>query len=64
MKTNHKALSGCLLGGAIGDALGAPTEFLDLRSIRRKYGKAGLQTYDGIGKITDDTQMALFTLKG
>jgi ADP-ribosyl-[dinitrogen reductase] hydrolase len=64
MTISPKALHGCLLGGAIGDALGAPTEFLDLCSIRRKYGDSGLQTYDGLGKITDDTQMALFTLEG
>jgi ADP-ribosyl-[dinitrogen reductase] hydrolase len=60
MIINRINMSACLLGGAIG----APTEFLDLPSIRRKYGDSGLQTYDGIGKITDDTQMALFTLEG
>ena len=68
MKIDNKALSACLLGGAIGDALGAPVEFMDLRSIRQKYGRSGLQTYSpcygGLGKITDDTQMALFTLEG
>lgn len=29
---------GCLLGGAIGDALGAPIEFLSYESILAKYG--------------------------
>ncbi len=61
---DRKMITGSLLGGAIGDALGAPVEFMDLRSIRLKYGGSGLQTYDGIGKITDDTQMALFTMEG
>jgi len=64
MKIHLSILQGCLLGGAIGDALGAPVEFMDSRSIRQKYGHSGLQTYGGFGKITDDTQMALFTLEG
>jgi hypothetical protein len=36
---------GCLLGGAIGDALGAATEFLSLAEIRRRFGPAGLTDY-------------------
>jgi ADP-ribosyl-[dinitrogen reductase] hydrolase len=68
MIINRNTLSACLLGGAIGDALGASLEFMDLRSIRHKYGDSGLQTYGhcygDIGKITDDTQMTLFTLEG
>src|SRR4029077_8441 len=31
-------IRGCLLGGAIGDALGAPIEFLSLDEIRRQHG--------------------------
>lgn len=56
---------GCLLGGAVGDALGAPTEFMSLNHILSKYGPGGVKEYvefpDGIGRITDDTQMTLFT---
>ena len=33
---------GCLIGGAIGDALGYPVEFLELADIQDKYGHAGL----------------------
>lgn len=59
---------GCLLGGAIGDALGAPTEFMTLDEIWRKYGENGVDTYiefsDHIGRFTDDTQMTLFTAEG
>ena len=59
---------GCLLGGAVGDALGAPVEFLELDAIRARYGAAGiteLDEYDGrVGAITDDTQMTLFTAEG
>ena len=29
---------GCLLGGAVGDALGAPVEFMDLAEIRARFG--------------------------
>ena len=60
--------SGCLLGGAVGDALGAPVEFLSIDEIRDKYGPAGIADYDlaygSRGAITDDTQMTLFTAEG
>ena len=61
------AIRGCMLGGAVGDALGAPVEFLDLESIERRYGDAVsdyVEFSDGTGSITDDTQMALFTAEG
>lgn len=58
----------CLLGGAVGDALGAPIEFLSLEEIRRRYGPDGIQEFDvaygRVGAITDDTQMAMFTAEG
>ena len=64
----HDAIRGCLLGGAAGDALGAPVEFISKTEIIRKYGKDGVSGYmefaDGTGSITDDTQMALFTAEG
>jgi hypothetical protein len=51
--------TGCLLGGAVGDALGAPVEFHSLELIRKKYGSAGITDYDLAygrrGAITDDT---------
>jgi ADP-ribosyl-[dinitrogen reductase] hydrolase len=56
---------GCLLGGAVGDALGAPVEFLDLDEIVHAYGEQGIRdyalAYGKLGAITDDTQMTLFT---
>jgi ADP-ribosyl-[dinitrogen reductase] hydrolase len=59
---------GCLLGGAVGDALGAPVEFLSLPAIRAKHGPAGIldldTAYGRVGAITDDTQMTLFTAEG
>jgi ADP-ribosyl-[dinitrogen reductase] hydrolase len=58
---------GCLLGGAVGDALGAPVEFLDLEEIVRAYGEQGIRdyapAYGKLGAITDDTQMTLFTVE-
>lgn len=59
---------GCLLGGALGDALGAPLEFLGLEEIRERFGSGGLRhlerAYGRVGAITDDTQMTLFTAEG
>ena len=59
---------GCLLGGAAGDALGAPVEFLDLDEIVKAYGEGGIRdfapAYGKLGSITDDTQMTLFTAEG
>ena len=56
---------GCMLGGAVGDALGAPVEFLDLDEIIRAFGEGGIRdyapAYGKLGAITDDTQMTLFT---
>lgn len=62
------AIRGCMLGGAVGDALGAPIEFMGKATIQHKYGENGVTGYvefsDGTGAITDDTQMALFTAEG
>ena len=58
---------GCLLGGAAGDALGYPVEFLSLDGIREQYGPAGITEYKlqrGVAQISDDTQMTLFTANG
>lgn len=59
---------GCLLGGAVGDALGAPVEFMDLAAIHKTFGPLGIAdfapAYGQIGAITDDTQMTLFTAEG
>ena len=58
-------MAGCLLGGAVGDALGAPVEFLSLGEIRDRFGPGGVRdytpAYGGTGAVTDDTQMTLFT---
>jgi ADP-ribosylglycohydrolase len=67
--------AGCLLGGAVGDALGAPIEFSSLADIRGRFGPAGVRGYVSAaknsrqeigpkGRITDDTQMTMFTAEG
>lgn len=60
---------GCLLGLAIGDALGAPVEFDKLTDIRARFGPYGitdLVPWHGLpaGSYTDDTQMTLATIHG
>lgn len=61
-------IKGCLLGGAVGDALGAPVEFLGWAEIETRYGPNGITdfspAYGRIGAATDDTQMMLFTAEG
>jgi hypothetical protein len=65
---NTDRFAGCLLGGAVGDALGASVEFSTLAEILERYGPGGIQhyafAYGRLGAITDDTQMTLFTAEG
>ncbi len=55
---------GCLVGGAVGDALGAPVEFLSESTIKSQYGVVremlggGIFNW-GIGETTDDTDQTL-----
>jgi len=61
-------IAGCLIGGAIGDALGWPVEFLSSAAIRKAYGENGITDLDkqdkAYAEFTDDTQMSLFTADG
>ncbi len=67
-RTAQESFHGCLLGGAVGDALGASVEFMSHREILKRFGPEGISeyapVYGGLGKITDDTQMTLFTAEG
>jgi ADP-ribosylglycohydrolase len=62
----NDAVAGAVMAAAIGDAMGHPTEFLDMKTIRAKYGSDGVEgfellwTRDGreFAPYTDDTQMA------
>ena len=69
MKREEKYFCGCLLGGAVGDAFGAPVKFLKYEKILQIYGENGLehlmkQEDTGKATITDDTQLTLFTAEG
>ncbi len=57
-------IRGCLLGGAVGDALGAPYEFATWDQIQEALGPAGVTDVFPPGRFTDDTQMTLFTCEG
>lgn len=54
---------GCLLAGAIGDALGWPVEFAAWDAITHTYGPSGVTGLPdvAVAEITDDTQMTAFT---
>ena len=58
---------GCLIGGAAGDALGYAVEFSTESAIFSRYGSAGITEFDLSrqgNRISDDTQMTLFTAAG
>ena len=58
---------GCLIGGAAGDALGYTVEFWGERDIFQEYGSRGITAYEkvkGLARISDDTQMTMFTAAG
>lgn len=76
MNTLQDRIRGSLIGGAIGDALGYPVEFLyTMRMIQNQYGERGITRLDtkkqwigegqsGKAVVSDDTQMTLFTANG
>ncbi|WP_305082278.1 ADP-ribosylglycohydrolase family protein [Nocardia sp. XZ_19_231] len=55
-------LNGCLLGGAIGDGLGAPVETRSLQQIRAEYGPGGVTDIDPL-RISEETQLTAFTVE-
>jgi len=70
-------ISGSLIGGAIGDALGYPVEFIySYKDIQKRYGERGITRFDlqphwidkrewtGKAIVSDDTQMTMFTACG
>jgi len=67
MKKSKDKFRGCLIGGAAGDALGYTVEFWPEAFIRSRFGEAGITQYlpeNGFARISDDTQMTLFTANG
>ncbi len=67
-RTTLERIRGCMVGGAVGDALGYAVEFESWAQIRGKYGPGGIREVKlgprGVALISDDTQMALFTAAG
>lgn len=62
-------IRGSLVGGAVGDALGYPVEFINsYAALQNRYGERGITRYEldesGKALISDDTQMTLFTACG
>ena len=70
-------IRGSLIGGAIGDALGYPVEFIySFEGIQARYGERGITRFDthqhwlgeeeqtGKAVVSDDTQMTLYTANG
>ncbi len=58
---------GCLLGGAVGDAMGYAVEFHRWPQIKARFGADGIAepvVNNGKINVSDDTQMTLFTLEG
>lgn len=63
-KRDQDHFRGCLLGGALGDALGYAVEFESLKAIKQRYGPSGITILPEPALISDDTQMTMFTAEG
>lgn len=59
---------GTLLGVAVGDALGAPVDRLDLAAVQETYGVEGVvdlaPAYGRRGAVSHLTQLTLFSVDG
>jgi ADP-ribosylglycohydrolase len=76
LNTLKDRIRGSLIGGAIGDALGYPVEFIySFEGIQARYGEKGITRLDthqhwleeeqtGKAVFSDDTQMTLYTVNG
>ena len=60
--------SGCMLGSAIGDAMGKPVEYANIDTIRETYGRKGITDLvvneNGVAEVSEDTQLSMFTADG
>lgn len=64
-----QSLLGAIFGVAVGDALGAPLEFMEAEEINRRHGRVTEMIGGGWlnvrpGEVTDDTQMTLCVARG
>ena len=67
MALQQTSYRGCLLGMAVGDAMGYTVDNRSLTEIQEDYGPNGLLGYDlvnGYADVTSNTQLAAFTCNG
>jgi ADP-ribosylglycohydrolase len=68
LRHDRTHVAGCLLGGAVGDALGAGVESLSLAQIRARFGPEGVRDYvpinEQLGTLSWHSQLTLFTAEG
>ena len=67
MAGTRSAYQGCLLGMAVGDAMGWPVDDKTWREIQEDYGPNGLMGFDlanGYAEVTSHTQLCAFTGNG
>ena len=67
MISKRDAYRGCLLGLAIGDAMGYPVDTKTFQQIQEEYGPYGLMGYDlrnGYAEVSSHTQLAAFSCNG
>lgn len=68
MSKSKDKIAGAVYGFAIGDAMGATTEFMTNKEIKRKYGRLEEIVGGGwlnleTGQVTDDTQMSICVME-
>ena len=57
--SREDGIRGCLLGGAVGDALGAAVEFDSIDGIRARFGSAGIRDFaEAYGRRAEIEQLA------
>lgn len=61
---NESRAQAILFGLALGDALGYPTEFLNLPQIKQRFGASGIQAPPDPALYSDDTQMTIALTEG
>ena len=67
MISKRQAYRGCLLGLAIGDAMGYPADTKTWAQLQEEYGPYGLMGYDlrnGYAEVSSHTQIAAFSCNG
>ena len=69
LKDNKAFFRGCLMGGAIGDAMGYTRDYMSADQVVDRYGRQGLcdlqrNSSSHLALISDNTQLTCFTVDG